>query len=164
MFFYELAIFDFWYVLPVRIQVRCIDQTQGHISSTAGKSQMNPQYYLHLPEQKLDIRGSQIAVYFQHNRRTHTSAVVVFNFLDGRWPKIVEEPLRRLEESLSHAKSIRTADDPFFIHVIYLTNVVRWWLNVLSSFKDQLIAHVRKEQSYKCLANENPGYESAKRI
>lgn len=164
MFFYDPAVFDFWYVLPVRIQVRCIDQTQGHISSTAGKSQMNPQYYLHLREQKLDIRGSQIAVHFQHNRRTNTSSVLVFNFLDGRWPKIVEEPLRRLEECLGHARSIRTSDDPFFIHVIYLTNVTRWWLNVLSSFKDQLIAHVREEESYDGHADIYTGYESAKRV
>jgi len=164
MFFYDPAIFDFWYILPVRLQVRCIDQTQGHTSSAAGKSQMNPQYYLHLPEQKLDIRGSQIAVYFQYNRRSHSSSIVVLNFLDGRWPKLVEEPRRRVEECLSRAKSIRTSDDPFFVHVIYLTNVVQWWLNVLSSFKDQLIAHVRNERFCKSPANVNTGYESSKRI
>lgn len=164
MFHYDPAVFDFWYILPTRIQVPCTDQSQGHVSSAAGKSQMNPRYYLHLPEQNLDIRGSQIAIYFQYNRRTQSASVVVFNFLDGRWPKIVEEPLRRIEESLVHSKSIRTADDPFFVHVIYLTTVLRWWLNVLSSFKDQLIAHVGKYQRQKSsFADSRTGYESPKR-
>lgn len=140
--FHDPDVFEFWYNLPVRIQLRCTDTTQEHTSSTTGQFQMNPAFYLHLLERKVDIRGSQIAVYFQHNRRTHSTNVIVFNLLDGRWPRIVQEPMDRIRESLQVSENLRPMDDPFFVHIVYLTSVLYWWLNVLSSFKDQLIAHV----------------------
>ena len=68
--------------------------------------------------------------------------MVAVNFMDGRWSKPVEEPKRRIKESLQ-SPQLRTEEDHFFPHAIYISSVLRWWMNALTSVHDQLIAYVR---------------------
>ena len=114
-----------------------------HIPSSAGKSQMNPLNYLHLSKHEVDVRGSQIAIYFRYNRDTEKSSTIVFNFQDGRWKRVVEEPILRIKEILGGDCRDCSARDPFYTQAVFLTSVLRWWNNALNSFNDQLIAYVR---------------------
>lgn len=133
---------DFWCLLPVRIQV---SNARGHAQGTVGRNQINPMHYLHLPKAEVDIRGSQIALFTRFNLEQKSGFTLVFNFIDGRWKAIVEQPQKRLKEfSRSGNAGISSiVADPFCIYIIYLTTVQEWWINALRSFDDQLIAHVR---------------------
>ena len=133
---------DFWYILPVRIQMLCTDTQEGHVMSRAGSNQMNPFHYLHLPDQKVDIRGSQIALSFRYTDGSHATAMLAVNFIDGRWPKIVQEPEKRIKEILRDDVHGHIGTDPFFIHLVYLSSIMRWWTNALNSIHEQLIAYV----------------------
>ena len=132
-----------WYFIPVRVQVPCSDKQRSHAMSTTGSNQMNPFHYLHLPDMEVDIRGSQIAVYILHNTHTDATTAICFNFMDGRWAKIVQEPQNRISEVL---KDSRTPSDPTFVHLVYLTTVARWWNNALHSVNEQLLAYERMLQ------------------
>ena len=103
---------------------------------------MNPLNYLHLAQPAVDVRGSQIAIYFTFDPDTKTSSAVVLNFQDGRWSKVVEEPILRVRESLEQGNRNGCGQDPFIIQAVLLTSALRWWSNVLSSFNDQLISYV----------------------
>jgi hypothetical protein len=131
--------FNFWYLIPVRVQVQCSDRANKHIVTHTGKSQMNPLNYLHLPQPQVDIRGSKIAVYSLYEQRTQSSTTIVFNFQDGRWSKIVEEPVNRVKEVFSDIE--KTTSNPFLVHTVYLSSALRLWTNALNSFNDQLIAY-----------------------
>jgi hypothetical protein len=137
-----IACSDFWYILPVRIQFKCNDEKQSHAASTAGSNQMNPLHYIHLPDAEVDIRGSQIAILSRYSTDGKSTTTLVFNFMDGRWSKSVEEPKRRLLEMFLHASKLDLDEDPFHIHAIYYTSTLRWWMNALSSINEQLIAYV----------------------
>ncbi|KAF2690742.1 hypothetical protein K458DRAFT_482942 [Lentithecium fluviatile CBS 122367] len=102
---------------------------------------MNPFNYLHLPNAEVDIRGSCIGIYSQHNTKTGNSTFVVFSLLDVRWPKVVEEPQVRIAEAIKHSHETGQLKSPYFPHLVYLTSVVRWWTNAMNSVKDQLIAY-----------------------
>ncbi|ERF73686.1 hypothetical protein EPUS_00939 [Endocarpon pusillum Z07020] len=138
---------DFWYLLPVQIQVECTENALGHARSTAGSSQMDPFHYLHLPDEKVDIRGSQIAVYCSTNLSTMKTTSLCIGFQDGRWSRSVKEPQRRIKEALKHFEHLHCADDPFFIHLVYITSALRWWNNALDSFNNQLIVHEKSLQN-----------------
>jgi hypothetical protein len=114
-----------------------------HSCRTGMKVQMNPLNYLHLAHPRVDVRGSQIGVYFLHNKHSKLSTTIVINFQDGRWSKVIEEPITRTTECLKDSRS-KFGQDPFFIHSIYLTTALRWWNNALQSFNDQLIAYVSR--------------------
>lgn len=133
---------DFWYMLPVRVQVECTDTKLGHTRSTAGSNQMDPFHYLHLPNEAVDIRGSQIAVYCKTDTSTMKTTLLCISFQDGRWSRSVEEPQRRIREVLQDFEHMNCAEDPFFIHLVFLTSALRWWNNALQSFNNQLIVHV----------------------
>ena len=135
-------VFHFWFLLPVRVQVQCSDRKSSHTSNAAGKSQMNPLNYLHLAQPAVDVRGSQIAIYFTFDPNTRTSSTIVLNFQDGRWSKVVEEPILRVREGLEQGNRNGCGQDPFIIQAVLLTSGLRWWSNVLSSFNDQLISYV----------------------
>jgi len=135
-----------WYVLPVRVQVACSDKAKGHASSTSGSNQMDPFHYLHLSEAEVDIRGSHIAVASEYALGGTNSKTVSFNFMDGRWSKSVEEPENRLLEALHHAEKLQSNEDPFFIHTIYFSSGIRWFMNALSSVNAQLIAFEKELQ------------------
>ena len=141
---------DFWYILPVRIQVPCTDTQEGHVKSRAGSNQMNPFHYLHLPNQKVDIRGSQIALSFRYTNGGQATSMLAVNFIDGRWPKVVQEPEKRIKGILSNNAHGHIGADPFFIHLIYLTSIMRWWPNALNSIHEQLIAYVSVGPSVTC--------------
>lgn len=132
-----------WYFLPFRVQVPCTDEEGGHEGSTIGSNQMNPFHYLHLHDEKVDIRGSHIAVCLCHNGRDNSTMVAIFNLMHGRWPKIVEEPQHRLLEALEHPN---VPFDPMFVHLVLITTIVRWWNNALHSVNEQLIAYERRLQ------------------
>ena len=120
----------------------CTDTQDGHVNSRMGSNQMNPFHYLHLPNQKVDIRGSQIALSFRYTDIDRATAMLAVNFIDGRWPKVVQEPEKRIKEILSDNAHGHTGADPFFIHLVYLTSIMRWWTNALNSIHEQLIAYV----------------------
>lgn len=134
----------FWYILPIRVQVRCTDQERSHAASTAGSNQMNPFHYLHLKEPQVDIRGSQIALYARYSPKMKSSFLLAVSLLDGRWKRMVEQPQARIDESLQTLKGRdrQLLETPFFAFVIYITTSLLWWINALHSFDDQLIAHV----------------------
>lgn len=103
---------------------------------------MNPLNYLHLSQPEVDIRGSKIAIYFVFNSDTGISSTLVFNFQDGRWRKIVEEPIARLKEVFGGCQKSGFGRDPIYIQSVILTSALRWWNNALNSFNDQLIFYV----------------------
>jgi len=103
---------------------------------------MDPFHYLHLENERLDIRGSQIGIIFQCDASKGAATLLAISLQDGRWSKIVEEPQRRIKETLEHLGTTACEEDPFFALLVYLTSVVRWWRNALDSFNNQLIAHV----------------------
>lgn len=133
--------FGFWYLLPVRVQVQCSDTKRKHASRLPSSSQMNPLNYLHLSRHEVDIRGSQIAIYFQFNQDADKTSTIIFNFQDGRWRRVVEEPIFRLKETLKDGYKNFSTRDPFYTQAIFLTSVLRWWNNALNSFNDQLISY-----------------------
>ena len=106
---------------------------------------MNPFHYLHLPNQQVDIRGSQIALSFKYADGDRSTAMLAVSFIDGRWPKIVQEPEKRIKEILANDAHGHTGADPFFIHLVYLTSIMRWWINALNGIHEQLIAYVSIE-------------------
>ncbi|KAF2678699.1 hypothetical protein K458DRAFT_348121 [Lentithecium fluviatile CBS 122367] len=131
---------DFWFFVPVRVQVQCSDQ-KAHVSPKS-KSQMNPLNYLHLTGPEVDIRGSKIAVHYQFRREdVDESVAVVFNFQDGRWKKVVEEPIARLKNAYRDCDSAHLKRDPIYLQMAILNSVLRWWNNSLNSFDDQLISY-----------------------
>ena len=132
-----------WYILPIRMQVKCTESTRCHISTNSHANQMNPFNHLHLPNHGADIRGAVIALTFRYSE-TGTSMVAV-NFIDGRWPKTAQEPESRIKEVLGNKGNDDLRSDPFFLQLTYLTCVSRWWTNALNSIHDQLIAYVSKE-------------------
>jgi hypothetical protein len=133
-----------WYLLPVRVQFACTDQRSGHVASASNSNQMNPYHYVHLPDMEVDVRGFCIAIYANHDSTTGNSNFVVFNFVQGRWAKVVEEPQKRVAGAIAHSANNGQKLSPYFLHLVYLTSVSRWWANVMSSVYDQLIAYVRE--------------------
>ena len=71
-----------------------------------------------------------------------SSTTVVLNFQDGRWSKVIEEPINRINESLRVRSQSGVSNNPLFDHIIYMTSALRWWSNALNSFNDQLIDYV----------------------
>jgi hypothetical protein len=67
---------------------------------------------------------------------------IAINFMDGRWSTSVLEPCKRIKETWAAQKRLEIAEDPFYIHSIYFSSVLRWWTNALSSVNGQLIAYV----------------------
>lgn len=138
---------EFWCFLPVRMQLKCTDPNNNHLAGAGGNNQMDPFHYLHLPDykdekgHKADIRGSQIALYFQYNSRTKSSVLIAINLIDGRWPGAVEEPQMRIKDVLQSSPQLYLMRNPFFTHLIYFTSALRWWTNALSSINLQLIAY-----------------------
>jgi hypothetical protein len=126
----------------VRVQVPCSDKKKSHVPSSEGKNQMNPLNYLHLAQPGVDIRGSQIAIYSRIDPKTNTSSTIIFNFQDGRWSKVIEEPILRVKETLAQDRQKELPTDPLSVHAIFLSSALRWWNNALNSFNDQLIAYV----------------------
>jgi hypothetical protein len=129
---------DYWYFLPVRVQVKCTDNRIGHVSSTASN--------LHLPDAEVDIRGSSIAIYSSYDTKSENATFMVFSLMDGRWAKVVEEPRVRIEDTIKHFTKIGQARTEQFPHLIYLSSASRWWTNALSSVNEQLISYVRSHE------------------
>ncbi|KAF4331823.1 hypothetical protein FBEOM_14404 [Fusarium beomiforme] len=103
---------------------------------------MNPINYLHLDGPNVDVRGSKIALHFwAHGADGGSPKAVVFNFQDGRWKRVVEEPIFRLRDSYQDCQSPRLARDPIHLQMSVFNSALRWWNNSLSSVDDQLITY-----------------------
>ncbi|KAF8246972.1 hypothetical protein K440DRAFT_661712 [Wilcoxina mikolae CBS 423.85] len=134
---------DFWYLLRARVSTDCSDQTSGpdaHKTSAAGQNQMNPFHLLHLSDQKTDVRGFELAVFFQHSLSTKKTTVLCVNFY-SRGGKPVEELQRRILHALEHGKSEAMERDPFWVHLVYISVVLQWWKATLAYFSLELISH-----------------------
>ncbi|KAL8787043.1 MAG: hypothetical protein Q9195_007948 [Heterodermia aff. obscurata] len=125
---------------------------------------MNPSHYLHLPDQKVDIRGSQIALHFRYTNRGQVIILAV-NFIDGRWPRIVQEPEKNIKEILQNDLQGGIIADPFFIQHVYLISIMRWWTNALNSIHEQLVAYeVRLQDDQQEVQNSSlPPYQEISR-
>jgi hypothetical protein len=130
---------DFWYLLPIRVQVECSTSAAISSSNPAG-NQMNPFHKLHLPGVELDIRRTCVGVFCRVDTTTKRVAFVTFDFMHGRWPKVALEPSRRIDEAMK-----RRGNAPYghgyFVHLVYLSSAVRWWTNSLNSVNEQLIIY-----------------------
>lgn len=133
---------NIWYILPVRVQFPCTNNTREHVSGTDGNNQMNPFNYLHLPNPEVDLRGSCIAISFDLEVESSSFTCMAFNFMHGGWPKVVEEPQRRIAETIQRQYSVSKGGKGCFVHLVYLTSAARWWTNALHSVNEQLIAYV----------------------
>ena len=120
---------DLWYILPVRIQYSCSDKRKGHVTSTSGNKQMNPFHHLHLPDAEVEIRGSHVAILSRHSVDQGRSVPLMFNFMDGRWSKSVEEPQRRILEASSYSRNFSPNRHHFTLHLVCFTTLIRWWTN-----------------------------------
>lgn len=141
----------YWCLLPVRVQVRCVDPVNDHKNSPSGNDQMNPFHYLHLPDLKLDVRGSYIGLFVRNSDSNGSTTVLAVNFMDGRWSDVVEEPQARTREAINARGDKHAKNDYAFVFLVYLTSALRWWNNVLLSFYDQLSAHVSRVRRTKRL-------------
>ena len=103
---------------------------------------MDPFHYIHLSDARVDIRGSHIAMFLRYDKEQRSTMAIILNLLDGRWSTIAEEPVIRIKEVIKSRKDAKVKDEPPFVHLVYLSSIVRWWNNVLSFFNHQLIAHV----------------------
>ena len=140
--------------MPVRVSVFFNDTDEHHARSTAGSNQMDPFNYIHLADARVDVRGSHIGLFVRHDANTRAVTVICFNFLDGRWPELVDEPLNRIREDILR-RGVEAAGEtgdananenvePSFIYHIFLSSIIRWWNIVLQGINQQLIAHVIK--------------------
>ncbi|KAG9235105.1 hypothetical protein BJ875DRAFT_283104 [Amylocarpus encephaloides] len=148
------SICDFWYFLPVRMQVRCTDQVAEHTASTAGSNQMDPFNYLHLPDRRADIRGHQIALYTRYNKTRNSTTLIVFDFIDGRWSRAAREPCSRLREGMGQYERLSLFEDMFSPHLVFLTSAMRWWSGAFDSLNSQLIKYERRLQDQRSPADE----------
>ncbi|RYP44186.1 hypothetical protein DL768_009334 [Monosporascus sp. mg162] len=130
---------------PATFEAAGLHGVLSHATTIAGSNQMNPFHYLHLEHENLDIRGSQIAVFFQHDSLGKHTTTLAISFQDGRWSKLVNEPRRRIQECLDILGEDVCGEDPFFVHLIFMTSSLRWWRNALDSFNNQLIAHLQEQ-------------------
>ncbi|KAF2250075.1 hypothetical protein BU26DRAFT_518529 [Trematosphaeria pertusa] len=132
---------NIWYLLPVRVQVPCSNNYRENAPGKESSNAMNPFNPLHLPRPNVDIRGSFIAVTLRVSKTTGSSTCVILNMMHGGWPKVVEEPQKRIAESIRSRQKTPNPETLSFAHLIYLTSALRWWTNVLHSVNEQLIAY-----------------------
>ncbi|KAJ9295775.1 hypothetical protein DTO271G3_5798 [Paecilomyces variotii] len=134
--------FDFWYFLPIRVQVRSGPSHPGKPDDAPGANQMNPFHELHLPGAKVDIRQSCVGIFSRVEPASKRVTFVAFDFMHGRWPKVALEPRQRIDEVMKHKKNTSTEyADGYFIHLVYLSSATRWFRNALNSCNEQLIAY-----------------------
>jgi hypothetical protein len=143
----ERIISDFWYTVPIRAIVPCTESQKSHALSAAGRNQMNPSQYLHLNNCGVDIRPSKIVMYHHHDSKAHSTNILCFDFQDGRWHSLAEEPLVRAKEVLKISASRKEKEHAFFMHNIILTSAANWWRTALKNFNTQLIEYVCPNQT-----------------
>ncbi|KAK6062988.1 hypothetical protein SCUP515_12830 [Seiridium cupressi] len=148
--------FDFWYFLPIRVQVPTGGPQPGIPGDSTGPSQMNPFNKLSLPDvrnpgvgnEPLDIRRSSIGIFSRIEPVSRRVTFVAFDFMHGGWPKVALEPCQRIEEVMKHRKSVGVEIGyGYFIHLVYLSSAARWWTNTINSVHEQLIAYELKLQT-----------------
>ncbi|KAH6890269.1 hypothetical protein B0T10DRAFT_314938 [Thelonectria olida] len=137
---------DHWCLIPVRMIVPCRVQAKDHTKSTAGSNQLDPFHYIHLSGAKADIRGSYIGLFTQYAPHQGGTTVACFSLLDHRLRDIIEEPLSRVRGAVRRWSGMGLTINPHFIHLVYLSSVLRWWNNVLLCFNQELVMHEKQLQ------------------
>ncbi|SPJ71034.1 uncharacterized protein FTOL_00762 [Fusarium torulosum] len=108
---------------------------------------MNPFHKLHLPDLKLDIHRSCVAIFSRVDPISRQSTFFTVDFMHGHWPRIALEPKTRLQEVYKGQSDSEPAfGREFRVHLVYLSSATRWWTNVLNSVNEQLIAYEQKLQ------------------
>lgn len=137
------AEFDCWFRLPIRALVRCLDSAAIDMNAKEShkKNQMNPYHPLHLEKPDVDIRGFFVLIYLRCGRVPSQLMTLIINFQDGRWGKLIEEPIKHVRTTFESSRKNLETPEPFTIPLVYLGHAVRLWDDVLNSCNDQLIAY-----------------------
>lgn len=143
--------FDFWYFLPIRVQVPMGVPQPGMPDDSIGPSQMNPFNKLPLPDvpgEPLDIRRSCVGIFSRIEPGSKRVTFMAFDFMHGGWPKVALEPCQRIEEVMKHRRNVGVeVGYGYFVHLVYLSSAARWWTNTINSVHEQLIAYELKLQT-----------------
>lgn len=137
--------FDFWYLLPVRVQVSSgVGLVPDH---DTGRNQMDPFNKLQLADHDIEIHRSCIGIFCRIYASSRRTVFVTFDYMHGgKGPKVALEPKERIDEVLSHNRdNIHGLSSS--IHLVYLSSAARWWTNTLHSVNMQLITHESKLQT-----------------
>lgn len=70
-------VFDFIYMLPIRAGMESNEKAKSHALLLPGSTQEHISEHLNLSHVKQDIRRSRIAVFSQHDRKTHQTKEVL---------------------------------------------------------------------------------------
>ena len=141
----ESTAFDFWYFLPVRVQVKT--GASGPAGDNQNSTQMNPFHKLQLPDVQLDIHRSCVGIFSRVDPNSKRFTFVALDFMDGRWPGVALEPKERITEVFKRrAKAGSQFGGYYCVHLVYLSSAARWWTNSLNSVNEQLIAYEQKLQ------------------
>lgn len=141
------AAFDFWYLLPVRVQVAS-GAAQGAVPDhDTGRNQMDPFNKLQLADHGIEIHRSCVGIFCRTEAVSRRTLFVTFDYMHGgKGPKVALEPKERIDEVVDHNR------DNIYglgssIHLVYLSSAARWWTNTLHSVNMQLITHESKLQT-----------------
>ncbi|KAF8539023.1 hypothetical protein BDD12DRAFT_839733 [Trichophaea hybrida] len=130
-----------------------------HKKYSTGRNQMNPFHHLHLNGErgKTDIRGFEIAVFFRHDVSSKKATVICINFHSlGRQP--VEEVQHRILHTLEAGGNDMMDRNPFWVHLVYVSIVLRWWKTAMGFFEEGLICHEKRiEAKMMAQSEENAG-------
>lgn len=137
--------FDFWYMLPVRVQLASGAVPAG--DNDAGRNQMDPFNKLQLADHRIEIHRSCIGIFCRTEASSRRTVFVTFDYMHGgKGPKVALEPKERIDEVVGHNRdNIQGLSSS--IHLVYLSSAARWWTNTLHSVNMQLIAHESKLQA-----------------
>lgn len=143
------TVFDSWYLLPVRVQVKSGISPRAVSGNDKGPNQMDPFNKIHLPDIDIDVHRSCIGVFCRTEPRSGRAIHVAVDFMHGgRGPKVALEPKERIEAVLRQKSSAnKTLGLGSFTHLVYLSSAARWWTNALHSINKQLIVYESKLQT-----------------
>lgn len=137
--------FDFWYILPVRVQV--VSGVGAAPDHDTRRNQMDPFNKLQLADHDIEIHRSCIGIFCRTDASSRRTVFVTFDYMHGgKGPKVALEPKERIDEVVNHNRG-RIQGLSSSIHLVYLSSAARWWTNTLHSVNMQLITHESKLQT-----------------
>lgn len=140
--------FDFWYILPIRVQVEASSGSSRVPEDARDPTQMNPFHRLDLPDIKLSIHRSCIGIFSRVVPGSKRMTFVAFDFMHGRWTKVALEPSQRIDQVMRLKKNARMGCGfGAFSHLVYLTSTTRWWTHALNSVNEQLVEYESRLQT-----------------
>jgi hypothetical protein len=137
------TVFDFWYFLPVRVQVESATLQAGvGPGDSQWPGQMNPFHKLHLPAVRLNILRSCVGIFSRVDPKARKVTFIAFDFMHGHWPNVALEPQQRIDEVMQQREDTHNGyGHSYFIDLVYLSSAARWWTNALNSINEQLISY-----------------------